>query len=113
MQKKSIRLQKKFFSNGGKENGWKEDSTTALQKSISGSLMKVMIPITAAAIFLIIIFITQQAKSSIVSLVESSLTEQTSGNAQELGREITGITSSFDATATTLETVSLLMIAQF
>ncbi|MCH4193607.1 MAG: methyl-accepting chemotaxis protein, partial [Butyrivibrio sp.] len=75
------------------------------KKSISGSLMKVMIPITAAAIFLIIIFITQQAKSSIVSLVESSLTEQTSGNAQELGREITGITSSFDATATTLETV--------
>ena len=89
----------------GQHMAGKKKEQRHYKKSISGSLLKIMIPLAAVAIFLIIFFITQQAKSSIVSLVESSLTEQTAGNAQQLGREITGITSSFDSTATTLETV--------
>ncbi len=75
-------------------------------KSVSGKLMRVVIPMITASIIIIIAVVTSQANDIIVDLAINNLQEESDHYAEKIGREITELTNYFDATADALSAVS-------
>ena len=76
------------------------------RKSVSGKLLKIVIPMIAVAIILIMIIVTSQAKSIITDLAISNLEKESEYYTEKVGREITNIIEYLDASAETLGAVS-------
>ena len=87
-----------------KENG----STKAVKagKSVSTKLLRVLIPIIAIDIIIIMVVVATQAKSIITDLAKNNLQKESNFYAEEIGREITNLQEYLDAQADALSAVS-------
>ena len=85
--------------------GEKKIKEQKYKKSVSGKLLKVLIPMTAVAIIFTILFVSTEAKEIIVSLAKDSLVQEAGYNAQTLGTEIAQIKGALEMSAKTLETI--------
>lgn len=83
----------------------KDTSNTRLKKSVSKSLMLVLLPITAIAIMFIILFLSSQAQLTITKLAKSDLQDETSTNAWKIANDMTTITSALNAYARGIESI--------
>ncbi|SEP55104.1 methyl-accepting chemotaxis protein [Butyrivibrio sp. TB] len=83
----------------------KDTSKTKLKKSVSKSLMLVLLPITAIAIMFIILFLSSQAQLTITKLAKSDLQDETSTNAWKIANDMTTITSALNAYARGIESI--------
>ena len=66
----------------------KQKKASGNRKSVSGSLLRILIPMIAVSIIFIILFVSGKAKGIIVNLVEDSLSEESEGNAEKLDWKI-------------------------
>ena len=73
-------MSKKGAPEGGKEK--------KLKKSIGAVLLSVLLPVTAIAIVFIIVFLTSQAKTTIVKISQTDLMDVTNANAYILSEEL-------------------------
>ena len=80
--------------------------TRKLKKSISGVLLSVLLPVTALAIVFIILFLTTQAKNTIVKQAKSDLMDVTIANAYILSEELLKVTDRAEEVACTIDTLS-------
>ncbi len=75
--------------------------------SVAGSLLKVLIPITAVAIIGIIIFTTLQSRSSIQELASTDLRDCTESNAKDLALDVENVVDRANQIATTVNSMQL------
>lgn len=83
----------------------KQKKASGNRKSVSGSLLRILIPMIAVSIIFIILFVSGKAKGIIVNLAEDSLSEESEGNAEKLGVDIAQLSGSLQMAATTLQSV--------
>ena len=87
----------------------KEKNTKKLVKagkSISSKLLRILIPIIAIDIIIIIAVVATQAKGIITDLAMNNLQKESNFYAEEIGREITNLQEYLDAQADALSAVS-------
>lgn len=77
------------------------------KKSVAGSLLKVLIPITAVAIIGIIAFTTLQSRDSIRELAVTDLKDCTDANARDLAISIDDVKGKADEIANTVNSVPM------
>ncbi len=77
------------------------------KKSVSGTLLLVMIPVIALSIIAIIIFSTMQSRSGMRDLAMSDLHDVTDSNARDLGIKVGDIVDKSNQIAETLNTVPM------
>lgn len=77
------------------------------KKSVAGSLLKVLIPITAVAIIGIIAFTTLQSRDSIRELAVTDLKDCTDANARDLAISIDDVKGKADEMANTVNSVPM------
>lgn len=77
------------------------------KKSVAGSLLKVLIPITAVAIIGIIAFTTLQSRNSIQELAVADLKDCTDSNANDLGIDVEKVTGRANEIASTINSVPM------
>lgn len=75
-------------------------------KSVSGKLLKILVPMIAASIVVIIFIVITQAKNVIESLATNNLDKESKYYAESIGREITNLIEYYDACADALTAVS-------
>ncbi|MBP7347609.1 MAG: methyl-accepting chemotaxis protein [Butyrivibrio sp.] len=75
------------------------------KKSVSGKLLRFLIPMTAAAFIFTIFFVSSEAEKIIVNLAKDSLVQETGYNAQTFGTEISQIKGALEMSAKTIETI--------
>ncbi|MCR5526787.1 MAG: methyl-accepting chemotaxis protein [Lachnospiraceae bacterium] len=80
-------------------------NSSKIKRSISTSLLAVLLPITVVGIVAIILFITGQAKSSILNMTELDLKAETEANAYNIGTAFKMLTAKYGQYADTLENV--------
>lgn len=86
--------------------GIKNNTTRSkLKKSVSRSLMIVLLPITAIAIMFIILFLSSQAQVTITKLAKADLQVETGTNSWKISNDITKITSALDSYARGIESI--------
>jgi methyl-accepting chemotaxis protein len=83
-----------------------EKKTNKKAKSVSGKLLKILIPMIALSIIVIVFIVITQAKNVIESLAINNLDKEASYYSEKIGREITNIVEYYDATADALSAVS-------
>ena len=83
----------------------KQEKTVKNRKSVSGKLLRILIPMVALSIIFIILFVSGKAKGIIMNLAEDSLSEESEGNAEKLGVDIAQLSGSLQMAATTLQNV--------
>ncbi|MBE5826821.1 MAG: HAMP domain-containing protein [Butyrivibrio sp.] len=93
----------KFMAEEVKE---KKNSKVKGAKSVSGKLLKVVIPMIAASIIIIMAIVATQAKNIITELAINNLDKESDYYSQKIGREITNLIEYFDAAADALGAVS-------
>lgn len=76
-----------------------------IKRSVSTTLLTILLPVTIIGIIFIIVVLTTQAKKSILDLVEQDLQAETTSNARDIGSQLEMLTSHYDSYANTLETV--------
>ncbi|SKB99572.1 methyl-accepting chemotaxis protein [Lachnospiraceae bacterium] len=76
-----------------------------IKKSVSATLLTILLPVMVIGIVVIISVLITQAKSSIIDLVDQDLQAETTANARDIGSQMEMVTEHFDAYANTLETV--------
>lgn len=76
-----------------------------LKRSISRTLLTVILPVVTIGILAIIVFLNQQASASMMELSKMDLKAETESNARELGTPFQMLTSKFGEYADTLENV--------
>ena len=76
-----------------------------LKRSISKTLLTVILPVVAIGILVIIIFLNNQASSSMIELSKMDLQAETESNARALGTPFQMLTSKFGEYADTLENI--------
>nr|MCR5525836.1 cache domain-containing protein [Lachnospiraceae bacterium] len=76
-----------------------------IKRSVSTTLLTILLPVTIVGIIFIIIVLTTQAKKSILDLVKQDLQAETTSNARDIGSQLEMLTSHYDSYANTLETV--------
>lgn len=94
----------KFMAKANK-SGATSGGNGEIKRSISTSLLAVLLPITVVGIVAIILFITGQAKKSILSMTEMDLQAETDANAYNIGTAFRMITAKCGQYADTLENV--------
>lgn len=77
------------------------------KKSVAGSLLKVLIPITAVAIIAIIAFTTLQSRDSIRDLAVSDLKDCTDANARDLALDVEKVTGRANEIASIINSVQM------
>jgi methyl-accepting chemotaxis protein len=77
-----------------------------LKRSISKTLLTVILPVVAIGILVIIIFLNNQASSSMIELSKMDLQAETESNARELGTPFQMLTAKYGEYADTLENVA-------
>ncbi len=80
--------------------------TAKKSKSVSGKLLRILIPMIAVSILVIMFIVITQAKKVIEDLAINNLDKESSYYASEIGREVTNIIEYFNATADALSAVS-------
>ncbi|MCR5770893.1 MAG: methyl-accepting chemotaxis protein [Butyrivibrio sp.] len=83
----------------------KAASNPKLKKSVSKSLMVVLLPITAIAIMFIILFLSSQAQATITKLAKLDLKSETATNSWKISKDITSITAALDSYAKGIESI--------
>ena len=78
-------------------------ATPKMKKSVSGSLMLILLPITMIAIVGIILFLSSQAQKTITDIAKQDLTDVTTTNSWKVSKETTEITSALNTYAKGLE----------
>ena len=76
------------------------------RKSVSGKLLKVVIPMIALSIIVIMFIVATQAKNIITELAVNNLEKESEYYTEKIGREITNIVEYLDASAEALGSVS-------
>ena len=76
------------------------------RKSVSGKLLKVVIPLIALSIIVIMFIVATQAKNIITELAVNNLEKESEYYTEKIGREITNIVEYLDASAEALGSVS-------
>ena len=76
------------------------------RKSVSGKLLKVVIPMIALSIIVIMLIVATQAKNIITELAVNNLEKESEYYTEKIGREITNIVEYLDASAEALGSVS-------
>ena len=79
--------------------------TVKLKKTIGGTLMKFVLPVIAIAIIFVILFLSSQAQSLIISSSKSDLKDESDMNAATFGIDITEAISYTDQAANTMESI--------
>ncbi len=88
-----------------KSGGEAKNNDFKIKRSVSATLLTILLPVTILGIIIIISILITQAKKSILDLVEQDLQAETTANARDIGSQMEMVTSHFDAYANTLETV--------
>jgi methyl-accepting chemotaxis protein len=83
-----------------------ENKVKKARKSVSGKLLKIVIPMIAISIIVIMLIVATQARSIIVELAENNLEKESEYYTEKIGREITNIVEYLDASAEALGAVS-------
>jgi methyl-accepting chemotaxis protein len=83
----------------------KEGSPRKSKKSISGSLLKILLPVTTVAIVFIIIFLSNQAQDNIETSSKQELLEETEYNASDMSKDLTYMLGSADTYASAISKV--------
>ncbi|WP_024867037.1 methyl-accepting chemotaxis protein [Butyrivibrio sp. FCS014] len=83
-----------------------QDNKVKAKKSVSGKLLKVLIPMIAASIILIMYIVAVQARNIITELATNNLDKESDYYSEKIGREITTLMEYCDASAAALESVS-------
>ena len=81
-------------------------SSKKTRKSVSGRLLKIVIPMIAVSIIVIMLIVATQARSIIIELAENNLEKESEYYTEKIGREITNIVEYLDASAEALGAVS-------
>ena len=76
------------------------------RKSVSGKLLKVVIPLIALSIIVIMFIVATQAKNIITELAVNNLEKESEYYTEKIGREITNLVEYLDASAEALGSVS-------
>lgn len=76
------------------------------KKTVSGKLLKIVIPMVALSIIVIMVVAAVQAESIITSLATDNLQKESDYYTEKIGREITNIVEYLDASAEALGSVS-------
>ncbi|MBO6308910.1 MAG: methyl-accepting chemotaxis protein [Oribacterium sp.] len=76
------------------------------RKSVSGKLLKVVIPMIALSIIVIMFIVATQAKNIITELAVNNLEKESEYYTEKIGREITNLVEYLDASAEALGSVS-------
>ena len=76
-----------------------KDSSDKVRKTISGSLLKILLPVTAISIVIIILFLSSQAESNIKASSKTELLEETKYNAADMSKDLTYMLGSADSYA--------------
>ena len=76
------------------------------RKSVSGKLLKVVIPMIALSIIVIMLIVATQAKNIITELAVNNLEKESEYYTEKIGREITNLVEYLDASAEALGSVS-------
>ena len=87
------------------ENGVQEKAVKA-KRSVSGKLLKVLIPMIAASIIIIMYIVAVQARNIITDLATNNLDKESDYYSEKIGREITTLMEYCDASAAALGAVS-------
>lgn len=89
-----------------KENAGKNIKAVRSGKSVSTKLLRILIPIIAIDIMIIIAVVAVQARKIITDLAENNLKKESEFYAEEMGREITNLQEYLDACADAIGAVS-------
>ncbi len=84
--------------------GKKESAHNTPTKTISGKLMKILIPLIAAIVIIMIVVLSVQARAIIIDISENALTQEAKTNANLLGADIEKFIGAADAMSLTVET---------
>ena len=76
-------------------------------KTISSKLLRIVIPVVAISIFLIMYLVITQARNSITELAVNNLDKETNYYAENIGREITTLAQFYDADIETIEKLDI------
>lgn len=76
-------------------------------KTVSGKLVKILVPILVVVIVALIVILSQSARSIITEQAENRLYEETSANAQSIGNDITDVVSYVNAVGDALQDINL------
>ena len=90
----------------GKNNEVTNQKAVKAGKSISTKLMRILIPIIALEIIVIMVIVATQAKKIITELAMNNLQKESELYAEEIGREITNLQVYLDSQADALSAVS-------
>lgn len=82
-----------------------EGASGKVRKTISGSLLKILLPVTALSIILIIVFLSSQAESNIKSSSKDELLEETKYNATNMSKDLTYMLGSADSYASGISSI--------
>ena len=83
-----------------------EEKSKKPRKSVSGKLLKVVIPMIALSIIVIMLIVATQAKNIITELAVNNLEKESEYYTEKIGREITNMVEYLDASAEALGSVS-------
>ena len=86
--------------------GMVKENKSKAKKSVSGRLLKVVIPMIAASIIIIMYIVALQAKGIITDLATNNLAKESDYYTEKVGREITTLMEYCDASAEALGAVS-------
>ena len=84
----------------------KEAKKVKASKSVSGKLLVILIPMIAAAIVIIMLIVSTQAKTIITDLAKSNLRQESDYYAADIGSDITNVLEYLDAAADAVGAVS-------
>ena len=76
------------------------------KKSVSGKLLKIVIPMITLSIIIVMLIVTSQAKSIITELAINNLEKESECYTERIGRQITNIVEYLDALAEALDLVT-------
>ena len=83
-----------------------ENDVKRAKKSVSGKLLKIVIPMIAVSIVVIMVIVATQAKRIITDLAMNNLQKESEYYTEKIGREITNIVEYLDYNADTLGSVA-------
>lgn len=80
-----------------------KEKTVRSKRTISGKLLRILIPMIAVSIVCIIFILSNRAKGLIVDLAKSSLEQETKANANQFSRDINVFVGRIDEIGDALE----------
>ena len=86
-----------------KEKKKKKQKNKKIKASISGKLMRVLVPMVAVSIIFVIVFLSSQAKNIVSDMTKKALQSDSDKNAATIGAEVTNLLSGYNQDIETLE----------